>query len=141
MKATGYNGAMELRRDQIVITRKLFFGRSKGEKAIAIRSITAVQFKKAGLTAGFLQIAFSGSRESKGGVFDAAKDENTIMFYAKSQGEFEALRNEIERARQLPTQISGRNAIDEIAKYAELHGKGIITDDEFTAKKKLLLGL
>lgn len=144
MKATGYNGAMELRGESVVLTRKLFFGRSKGEKAIALRSITAVQFKKAGMTAGYLQIAFSGSKESKGGLFDAANDENTIMFYRKTQHEFEALRNEIEARRQISPATQNPRATDaasEIAKFAELHKQGLLTDEEFSAKKRQLLGI
>lgn len=144
MIAKGYNGAMEIRGDSVVLTRKLFFGKSKGEKAIAIRSISAVQFKGAGLTAGYLQIAFSGSKEIKGGLFDAASDENTIMFYKGSQGQFEALRDELERLRHASPAGSGStplSASEEIRALAELHQQGILTDEEFSAKKRQLLGL
>ena len=33
------------------------------------------------------------------------------------------------------------NDIDDLEKLAELHGKGILTDEEFAAKKKQLLGI
>jgi Short C-terminal domain len=36
---------------------------------------------------------------------------------------------------------SAVSAADEIKKLAELHAAGILTDDEFAAKKKQLLGL
>lgn len=140
MRAEGYNGVMELRGDSLVISRKLFFGRSKGEKAIALKSITAVQLKKAGLTAGYLQIAFSGSGESKGGLFDAAKDENTIMFYKGAQTQFEAMREEIERRRsESPTATATSDLSAQIARLAALREAGHISDDEFAqAKAKLL---
>lgn len=142
MKAVGYNGAMELRGDSVVLTRKLFFGKSKGEKAIAIKSITALQLKPAGLTAGYLQIAFSGSAESKSGLMAASNDENTIMFYKSTQVQFEALRDEIEVRRQATDRehISS-SPISEIEALASLHAKGILTDEEFAAKKRQILGI
>lgn len=145
MKASGYNGVMEIVGDDVVITRKLFFGKSKGAKSIAIRSITSVQLKKAGLTAGFMQLAFSGSGESKGGLFDAANDENTVMFYKSTQREFEALHAELNRRRSAPTpQPSGQAAAstaDEISRLSELHQQGVLSDEEFVAAKRKMLGL
>jgi hypothetical protein len=141
MRAEGYNGAMELRGDAVVITRKLFFGKSKGEKSIALKSITAVQLKKAGLAAGFLQLAYSGSKESKGGLFDAAKDENTVMFYKSSQADFEALQQEIEQRRVgHPTAVVGSMS-EEITRLAQLHADGHLTDEEYSQSKRKLLGI
>lgn len=140
MIAEGYNGRMELHDGAVVITRKLFFGRSKGAKSIVVNSISAVQFKPCGLTAGYLQLAFSGSKESKGGLMDAASDENTIMFYKKAQPQFEALRDEIERQRARPAQAS-QTVAEQIAAFARLRDEGILTQEEFDAKKRQLLGL
>lgn len=57
---------------------------SKGEKSIPIKSITAIQIKEPRLTTGYIQFAYSGASESKGGVLDAVKDENTITFLKKN---------------------------------------------------------
>ncbi len=51
-----------------------------GEKSILLSQITAFQIKEPGLTIGYLQLIFPGSKDNKGGVFDAVKDENTITF-------------------------------------------------------------
>lgn len=142
MFADGYNGRMEIDGDNIVLTRKLFFGKSKGAKLIALRSITAVQFKPAGLlTAGFIQIAFSGSGESKGGYFDALKDENTVTFQKPQQPQFEAIRDEIAKRRssQAAEIKHLASTADEIAKLAELRNSGALTDTEFSAAKARLL--
>lgn len=51
-----------------------------GEKNILLSQITAYQLKAPGKTTGYLQINYPGSQDTKGGVFDAVKDENTIVF-------------------------------------------------------------
>lgn len=51
-----------------------------GEKSIALSQVTAYQLKAPGKTTGYLQIVYPGSQDTKGGVFDAVKDENTIIF-------------------------------------------------------------
>lgn len=56
---------------------------SRGEKSVPIKNITAIQLKESRLTAGFIQFAYSGSTESKGGTTSAMSDENTITFLKK----------------------------------------------------------
>src|SRR5436190_4272898 len=52
-----------------------------GEKTIPIGSITAVQLRKPGmLTAGYIQFTVKGGRESVGGLMEASKDENSVLF-------------------------------------------------------------
>lgn len=51
-----------------------------GEKNIVLSQVTAYQLKAPGKTTGYLQIVYPGSQDTKGGVFDAVKDENTIIF-------------------------------------------------------------
>src|SRR5690554_6805155 len=58
---------------------------SKGEKSIPIKSITAIQIKPPRFTTGYIQFAYSGASESKGGIMDAVKDENTITFSSKKE--------------------------------------------------------
>lgn len=67
-----------------------------GTKTIFLRQLTALQFKEAGkVTNGYIQFIFPGSSESKGGLFDATKDENTVIFSKEQQPEFEKLRDHI----------------------------------------------
>lgn len=103
---------------------------SKGEKSIPIKSITAIQIKEPRLTTGYIQFAYSGSSESKGGVFDAVKDENTITFSNKKELEqakklkalIEALQNESSQ-----TKTSNTSDADELIKFKELFDAGVIT--------------
>jgi hypothetical protein len=144
MKAVGVNGAVEIVGENLVLTRKLFFGKSKGAKSIAIRSLTAVQHKRAGLTAGFVQFVFSGSGESKGGVFDAASDENSIMFYKVAQGQFDALITAVEAARARPAggapAATAPDLADQLTRLGDLHAAGVLSADEFAAAKARLIG-
>lgn len=56
-----------------------------GEKTIVISKITAYQLKMPGKTTGYLQLAYPGSIESKGGAWDAVQDENTIPFWKEEE--------------------------------------------------------
>ncbi len=53
---------------------------ARGDKVIPYDSIVAVQFKKPGLAAGYLQFSLRGGSEAKSGVTQAVRDENTILF-------------------------------------------------------------
>ncbi len=116
---------------------------SRGEKSIPIKSITAIQFKDPSLTAGYIQFAYSGSSESKGGVFDAVKDENTVLFAKKELKQAKELVDLIESKRHASSapQITAVSSADEILKMKELLDAGVLTQDEFDAKKKQLLGI
>jgi hypothetical protein len=113
---------------------------SRGEKSIPIKSITAVQIKRPRLTAGYIQFAYSGASESKGGVLDTAKDENTITFASKKEleqaKELKALIESLQHEEKTTIQASGA---DEILKYKQLFDSGAITEEEYKAKKKQIL--
>lgn len=116
---------------------------SKGEKSIPIKSITAIQIKKPRLTTGYIQFAYSGASESKGGIMDAVRDENTITFSSKKElaqaEELKALIESIQNESSQPTASS--SDADEILKFKELLDAGVITEGEFEAKKKQILGV
>jgi len=147
MSAKGINGVLELLQDKIRIKRKgfgaLVLQGLKGEKEILISQLSAVQLKKAGmLTNGYIQFSFLGGHETKGGLFDATRDENTVMFNTRQQEEFLALKERLDK--MLTSNRAGTktpSSLDELEKLASLRDKGIITEEEFKIKKKQLLGL
>ncbi|MEL7068611.1 MAG: DUF4429 domain-containing protein [Cyanobacteria bacterium J06581_3] len=99
--ALGKNGQIKLTKKRIIIYRKGFWGfvaqGVSGGKEIPISRITAVQFKGAGgLTTGFLQLSILGGIESTGGVFNAANDENTVLFETHQQKDFEEVKRYID---------------------------------------------
>lgn len=118
-------------------------GGSKGQKSIPIKAITAIQFKEPKLTTGYIQFAYSGSSETKGGSMSAVKDENSITFNKNELKKAEELRDLIESKRiaNEPSTTKTLSAADEIIKYKDLLDAGILTQEEFDAKKKQLLGI
>lgn len=116
----------------------------KGEKAIPLSSIRAIQIKKPGLTSGYIQFSITGGNESKGGVFEATADENTVMFADKNTlKEMEELKSYIEakiiklnNPQQTSNKLSGP---EEIKRYKELLDQGILTREEFEKKKNQIL--
>lgn len=117
---------------------------SKGEKSIPIKSITAIQIKPPRLTTGYIQFAYSGASESKGGIMDAVKDENTITFSSKKDleqaKELKALIESLQNKDSQP-ETSNTSDADELIKFKELLDAGVITEEEFEAKKKQILGV
>ena len=147
MEAKGINGQIELLDDKIRIKRKGFLSFAtqgfKGDKDILISSISSIQFKRAGLlTNGYIQFAFMGGREAKGGVLQATQDENTVMFKSGQQKAFDAIKQAIEEKMAAPGK--GGNApsnLDELEKLDSLRKRGVVTEEEFNAKKRQLLGI
>ena len=121
----------------------------KGTKTIPFTSITAIQFKDAGLiTSGFLQFTIPGGNESRGGLFAATQDENTFMFRETSSFSNaesnrareikEYIEAKVQEAR-LPRQTATPNLSDELQKLAKLNTQGVLSDNEFLAAKRRLL--
>jgi hypothetical protein len=154
----GYNGTVVLTDRAIVIKRgaKGFLlggGFLRGDKTIPYSSVVAVQLKKAGMTAGYIQFTLAGGSEAKGGLLQAARDENSVHFHKSYKKTFSLQSNdEDEHNKQFAEckrLVEGRigkggnitSSLDEIAKLGDLKSKGIITEDEFQQKKKQLLGL
>ncbi|HFI0500845.1 TPA: DUF4429 domain-containing protein [Streptococcus suis] len=69
-----------------------------GEKSILLSEITAYQLKEPGATVGYLQLVYPGSADTKGGVFDAVKDENTVTFVKEDKQAILELKIAIETA-------------------------------------------
>lgn len=141
----GYNGTLILNNDGVIIKRgvKGFLfggGMLRGDKTIPYLNIIAVQLKKAGLMAGYLQLTLKGGSEAKSGLIQSTTDENTINFHNNKNKTFAEAKRLIEKHINIPSYKSMNN-LDEIEKLASLKEKGIITQKEFDIKKKSLLGL
>lgn len=146
----GVAGQLTVTPTKVIIRRKgalaLIGHGIKGDKEISIEQISSIQFKKAGMMFnGFIQFGFLGSQESKSGLLGATQDENTVFFNLKQQPEFlkakeliEEYQQRLKASRHVGAAIS---PLDELEKLAYLRDKGIITEAEFEAKKKQLLGI
>jgi hypothetical protein len=153
MKADGYSGSIELYQNKIKIVhlngiKNVMFRGNFPPQDVFIRNISGMLLKPAGLQMGFLHFSFGGSREVVGNQMVALKDKNSIVFNKKQEPEFVKLKVKLEELMEaahetpaVPVMISQLSPSDEILKFAELKNKGIITEEEFQAKKKQLLGL
>lgn len=146
----GVQDVLEIYVDKLVITPVGFFALvnkgMKGAKTIPFYSISAIQLRKPGsFTNGYIQFTLSGGIESRGGILDATKDENTVMFAAKDIVVAERIKEYIEQQiQQMRKPIaSNQSAVSlsgELEKLAELKNKGILTEEEFQSAKKRLIG-
>lgn len=157
MHFKGHNGQIETDATGLTIRRRGFLGTMthafKGEKRIPFASISAVQFRPSGMfTTGYIQFSILGGVESRGALWDATTDENSVVFKpGKQEEDFKRLRRIVEEAieelrappresspRQAP--IETRSIADELMKLAELRDRGVITDQELEEQKRMLLG-
>ena len=137
--------------DSIKFKKKGFLS-AKREKTLPIRNVTSVEVKKPGaIASGFLQFSIAGgkARDSSftltGGAFDAAKDENSIVFTGGDKYEtalkIKAYVEEWAAGEQTKGSGPAPSAVDEIRKLKALMDEGIITAEAFEKKKQQLLGL
>jgi hypothetical protein len=150
MELKGQNGTFIITDTGVIIKKgiKGFFlggGKIRGDKTIPYASIMAVQFKKAGMVAGYLHLTLIGGMDAGAGLFEMVKDENTITFqmWGDKNKKFEEGKNLIEQKMMeaKPGSAHHKSEADDLEKFAQLRDKGIITEDEFQKKKKQLLGL
>lgn len=142
-------GELHVYDDRVSITPKGIIGflskGLKGTKTIPFYSITAIQFKQAGLMKGYLQFTIPGGNESHGGAFAAVSDENTFVFDEANNNKAVVIKNFIEaRIKEIRTSQSVKPAAvslgDELTKLAALKTQGLLSDEEFQAAKKRLIG-
>ena len=146
------NSTLRVYEDYIIIKHSgvinaLSKGGAKGEKRINYNAISALEYKKASTIApDVIQFSLYGS-DRGGGNLSAAGDENSIMFDAGKNQLTQEIVDYIERRRtelskpQASQVIQAVSPAEELKKMKELLDMGIITQEEFDAKKKQLLGL
>lgn len=147
MFADGSNGSVEFAGDSIIIRRKGLANKLtqgfQGDKHIPLRSVTAVQFRSAGsMMAGMIQFSILGGREFRGGMLEATKDENAVMFTREQEPAFAALRHTVQQRINEgdgPAPVSTASAADELERLASLHDKGHLTAEEFAEAKRRIL--
>lgn len=150
LSMNGINGQIYVYDNKVVIERKGFNSVTTvgmaGSKTIPMSSIKSVQLKEAGAWAGFIEIGVLGGNERNGGLSYAAYNENTITIQKQHNETAKQIKDYIENIIIQREQITNNNSAtvssaEEIKKYKELFDDGIITQEEFDAKKKQLLGL
>jgi hypothetical protein len=146
----GVQDVLEVFEDRVTITPKGVLGflnkGIKGTKEIPFVSIVAVQIKEAGAVfSGYLQFTIPGGNESRGGIFAATEDENTFMFaHTKNNVLVREIKDYIDsavRKSRAPQATAPTTSLsDELQKLANLKEQGVLSEGEFQAAKKRLIG-
>ena len=120
---------------------------SDGEKTIYYSDCVGVQFKESGLQIGYLQLETAANTMNQRAsnflnensfTFDLTTTTNEQMREVRDyiQGQIREIKSGNRTAQTTTISVA-----DELKKYKELLDMGIITQEEFEAKKKQLLGL
>jgi len=166
MKAEGVNAYLMLLNDRVRIQKreeKTFLNQDfKPNRDIPLSQISGIRIRKATtLGNGYIQFLLNGASENS--ITDVRKDENVVLFRGAHEADFEKIKMAIEmRIANAGMMSSGINSIplpprqaappppppprapsyiDELEQLAALRDKGVITEEEFTAKKKKILGI
>lgn len=120
---------------------------SDGEKTIYYKDCIGIQFKESGVQIGYLQLeTASGIMNMKQNNFfneNSFTFDTTVQSNDKMHEVADYIRGKVEEAKNGGGQtiVKEVSAADELKKFKELLDMGIITQEEFDAKKKQLLGL
>jgi len=147
--AKAHDGQLGFDGRYVTITRAGFFARSahgRSEKRLHVSQISAVQWKRPGMTPGFIEFTVSGGSESHARTSQQLsgkhKNENSMVVLKKSEVDVLAIRDAVEKAiaeqHQAPTPANDMAA--QLRQLGELHTAGVLSDAEFTAAKARLLG-
>lgn len=130
------------------IVTGLVFGTSmtQGEKTIYFKDAIGVQYKPSSIADGYIQV-----ETAAGGVSTSNSQysgENSIQFSGKKSNEeaeiiVSYIRKQIEDIKNAPAGgvVQQLSPAEELKKFKDLLELGVITQEEFDAKKKQLLGL
>lgn len=120
-------------------------------RTIPLSSIQAVDYREAkktffGCTLGVLQFVIPGSAANNNTFAATARDSNSLNFEPQYNEQALKIKQHIDKyianpPAQTATVIQQTSAADELKKFKELLDCGIISQEEFDAKKKQLLGL
>ena len=137
--------------DAIRIVKKgLFSGRN--ERTLLIRNISSVEIKKPRGFAGFIQFSIAGGKARDrsltltGGAFDAAQDENSVLFNGEESYQIALQIKTYVESWSVPSERGAapgppRSTADEIQKLKALMNDGVLTKEEFENQKRKLLSM
>lgn len=158
----GRNGIVSAFEDRIEISRKSVIGfltqGIKADRIVHYRDMTSIETKRPSLvTNGYMQFIINPELSVKqkvsivsGTTVESMKDSNSVIFTAihkKTLKEFDELKEYVlsrlcfYNDKQQDVNLHSVNGFDDLTKLKSLLDNGIITQEDFDAKKKQILGL
>ncbi len=145
---------IDIYEDKVVLTVKVSIGSfltgnvTDGEKTIYFSDCIGIQFKQSGLTIGYLQFETASAMMNR--RTDNFFNENTFTWEPKKQSN-EKMKEVADYCKQrVEAYKSGKHnqepglqlsPAEELKKFKELLDLGVLSQEEFDAKKKQILGL
>lgn len=142
--------------DKCVISTKaglkaaMFGSIMNGDKEFYYSDITSVQLKNLGMTTGYLQFEYAGSRSGNnfvsGNSFTFSATIGTPK-YSKLKEEMPGVCEDVQKCAQAAKTAKNTTVqqvlspAEELKKFKELLDMGIISQEEFEEKKKSILGI
>lgn len=147
----GYNGQVSFDGDTVTIFRKGFSSQRwqpfKGEKRIPISALTWVNFKfGTRFFRGYIQFGTASGENSLNTPNEIARNENAILFSQKHNTAFEELHGLVQTAMNIRQDKVSNNVVSDKSDYsqlvqlAELHERGLLSEEEFKKAKKAYFG-
>lgn len=154
--AKGSTGEVTFTGSEVLIRRTGLFGaigqlagQGRGNKDIPLSAITGIRLEPGSLmNKPFFQIIHSGSLETQGGAKAALNDDNSIFFSKGVTADFERLKSLILEAIKAsktqyqsspPAATAAEDLTETLRKLSSLKDAGVISEEEFGAKKAEIL--
>lgn len=159
MRLKGTNGTIIAYEDRVVVERTGLFAFAshgfKGDKTYFYSDLSSIGFRKPGMANGYMQFIVAGSNPSKptsdlfGTSKETMRDENVVVLRAfdksvpeSSEKLYNLILDKMSGSRNRNSSPSAPvSGADEIKKYNDLYKQGIISEAEFNAAKKKILGI
>ena len=145
MEETGLNAKISVYSDKVVITRKGLHALTLGKSSDVLMSrLQGIHFREAGFSAGYLKLLLPGDKTDVAGT---DMDPYTVMFKKNANEAMKKMKDCIYSHMEKPsvtnstTVVNQVSSAEELKKFKELLDSGIISQEEFDAKKKQILGL
>lgn len=151
-EVNGYGGRLIVTPTAIKISHRGVVGTMthglSGERQIPISQISAIRLKTVGLlTKGFIQFSYHGGQDGKSGLFETAKDANSVFFTRAQQKDFLKAKALIEQYQAQSNSLAEAGSafkaagdpIERLSQLAALKESGAISDKEFDLLKTEVL--
>lgn len=133
-----FNNKIRILRENIGLIQKMNH-LTAGEKEIPLENITSIQFREPGAaTKGYIQFGQSGYDESDDGLFDAADDENSVMFTHEQTEDFKELRSKIEELKNKDVAQDTKSMDGAMETLRQKYAEGEISEEEYEKRKEVL---
>jgi hypothetical protein len=151
--AVGATGEVSFTGTSVLIRRKGLLGAmrqisgiGRGNKDVPLSAVTGVRIEPGSLfSKPFFQLIHSGDVQIQGGANDVGNDDNSVFFGKSAKPDFERLAQLIltalaeTKAPPLTWSLPVDDPTDTLKKLAALKDAGVLTEEEFSAKKAEIL--